>query len=233
MMLFYDMNYWVYMLPAFAVVMFAQYYVKSTYRRWSKVVTLSRMTGAQAAQRLINTGRLYDVNVEAVSGKMTDHYDPRQKVLRLSQGVYQTASVASVAIAAHELGHALQDNEGYYPLKIRSALIPVVNIGSTMGWIFIIIGLFMQWSELAWLGVIVFSAGALFSLATLPIELNASARAKELLVQSGIIVGKEEQKGVNKVLNAAAFTYVAALLTSIMQLLYFTSLVGGMGGRRR
>lgn len=232
-MLFYDLNYWVYMLPAFAVVMFAQYYVKSTYRRWSKVVTLSRMTGAQAAQRLINTGRLYDVNVEAVSGKMTDHYDPRQKVLRLSQGVYQTASVASVAIAAHELGHAIQDNEGYYPLKIRSALIPVVNIGSTMGWIFIIIGLFMQWSELAWLGVIVFSAGALFSLATLPIELNASARAKELLVQSGIIVGKEEQKGVNKVLNAAAFTYVAALLTSIMQLLYFTSLVGGMGGRRR
>jgi Zn-dependent membrane protease YugP len=233
MMLFYDLNYWVYMLPAFAVVMFAQYYVKSTYRRWSKVVTLSRMTGAQAAQRLINTGRLYDVNVEAVSGKMTDHYDPRQKVLRLSQGVYQTASVASVAIAAHELGHAIQDNEGYYPLKIRSALIPVVNIGSTMGWIFIIIGLFMQWSELAWLGVIVFSAGALFSLATLPIELNASARAKELLVQSRIIVGKEEQKGVNKVLNAAAFTYVAALLTSIMQLLYFTSLVGGMGGRRR
>ncbi len=232
-MLFYDLNYWVYMLPAFAVVMFAQYYVKSTYRRWSKVVTLSRMTGAQAAQRLINTGRLYDVNVEAVSGKMTDHYDPRQKVLRLSQGVYQTASVASVAIAAHELGHAIQDNEGYYPLKIRSALIPVVNIGSTMGWIFIIIGLFMQWSELAWLGVIVFSAGALFSLATLPIELNASARAKELLVQSGIIVGKEEQKGVNKVLNAAAFTYVAAMLTSIMQLLYFTSLVGGMGGRRR
>lgn len=232
-MLFYDLNYWVYMLPAFAVVMFAQYYVKSTYRRWSKVVTRSRMTGAQAAQRLINTGRLYDVNVEAVSGKMTDHYDPRQKVLRLSQGVYQTASVASVAIAAHELGHAIQDNEEYYPLKIRSALIPVVNIGSTMGWIFIIIGLFMQWSELAWLGVIVFSAGALFSLATLPIELNASARAKELLVQSRIIVGKEEQKGVNKVLNAAAFTYVAALLTSIMQLLYFTSLVGGMGGRRR
>jgi len=220
-MLFYDLNYWVYMLPAFAVVLFAQYYVKSTYRRWSKVVTRSRMTGAQAAQRLINTGRLYDVNVEAVSGKMTDHYDPRQKVLRLSQGVYQTASVASVAIAAHELGHAIQDNEA------------VVNIGSTMGWIFIIIGLFMQWSELAWLGVIVFSAGALFSLATLPIELNASARAKELLVQSRIIVGKEEQKGVNKVLNAAAFTYVAALLTSIMQLLYFTSLVGGMGGRRR
>jgi Zn-dependent membrane protease YugP len=232
-MLFYDVNYWVYMMPAFVLVFFAQYYVKSTYRKWSQVGTRSRMTGAQAAQRLINTGRLFDVNVEAVSGRMTDHYDPRQKVLRLSQGVYQSASVASVAIAAHELGHALQDSEGYFPLKIRSALIPVVNIGSTLGWIFIILGMFMQWSGLAWLGVIVFSAGALFSFATLPVELNASARAKELLVQSGIIVGKEEQKGVNKVLNAAAFTYVAALLTSIMQLFYFTSLVGGMGGRRR
>jgi hypothetical protein len=232
-MLFYDVNYWVYMLPAFVLVFFAQYYVKSTYSKWSQVGTRSRMTGAQAAQRLINTGRLYDVNVEAVSGRMTDHYDPRHKVLRLSEGVYQSASVASVAIAAHELGHALQDNEGYFPLKIRSALIPAVNIGSTLGWIFIIIGMFMQWSGLAWLGVIVFSAGALFSIATLPVELNASARAKELLVQSGIIVGKEERKGVNKVLNAAAFTYVAALLTSIMQLFYFTSLVGGMGGRRR
>ena len=232
-MLFYDLNYWVYMLPVFALVLFAQYYVKSTYQKWNQVGTRSRLTGAQAAQRLINTGRLYDVNVEAVSGRMTDHYDPRQKVLRLSEGVYQTSSVASVAIAAHELGHALQDSEGYYPLRLRSALIPAVNISSTLGWIFIIIGLFMQWSGLAWLGVIVFSAGALFSLATLPVELNASARAKELLVQSGIIVGKEEQKGVNKVLNAAAFTYVAALLTSIMQLFYFTSLVGGMGGRRR
>jgi Zn-dependent membrane protease YugP len=232
-MLFYNVNYWVYMLPAIALVLFAQYYVRSSYKKWSQVGTRSRMTGAQAAERLIKTGRLYDVRVEAVSGKMTDHYDPRTKILRLSQGVYQTASVAAVAIAAHELGHALQDNEQYFPLKLRSAIIPAVNIGSTLGWVFIIIGLFMHWSGLAWAGVIVFSAGALFALATLPVELNASARAKELLVQSGIIVGKEEQKGVNQVLNAAAFTYVAALLTSIMQLLYFTSLVGGMGGRRR
>ena len=232
-MLFYNVNYWVYMLPAIALVLFAQYYVRSSYKKWSQVGTRSRMTGAQAAERLIKTGHLYDVRVEAVSGKMTDHYDPRTKILRLSQGVYQTASVAAVAIAAHELGHALQDNEQYFPLKLRSAIIPAVNIGSTLGWVFIILGLFMHWSGLAWAGVIVFSAGALFALATLPVELNASARAKELLVQSGIIVGKEEQKGVNQVLNAAAFTYVAALLTSIMQLLYFTSLVGGMGGRRR
>ncbi len=231
--MFFDVNYWVYMLPAFFVMLAAQYYVSSTYKKWSQVRNRSQLTGAEAAQRLIRTGGLYDVRVEAVSGKMSDHYDPRSKVLRLSQGVYQTSSVAAVAIAAHELGHAMQDQEGYFPLRLRSTMIPVVNIGSTLGWLFIILGIFMQWTGLAWLGVIVFSAGALFAMATLPVELNASARAKKLLVQSGIIIGQDEQQGVNKVLNAAALTYIAALLTSIMQLLYFTSLVGGMGGRRR
>ncbi len=232
-MLYFDVNYWIYMLPAFLVMLAAQYYVSSTYKKWSQVRNRSQMTGAEAAQRLIRAGGLYDVSVEGVSGRMSDHYDPRKKILRLSQGVYQTPSVAAVAIAAHELGHAIQDQEGYFPLRLRSAMIPAVNIGSTLGWLFIILGLLLQWTGLAWLGVIVFAAGALFALATLPVELNASARAKKLLVQSGIIVGQEEQQGVNSVLNAAALTYVAALLTSIMQLLYFTSLVGGMGGRRR
>ena len=232
-MLFFNVNYWVYMLPAFFVMLTAQYYVSSTYKKWSQVRNRSHLTGAETAQRLIRTGGLDDVRVEGVSGKMTDHYDPRSKVLRLSQGVYQTSSVAAVAIAAHELGHAMQDQEGYFPLRLRSTMIPVVNIGSTLGWLFIILGIFMQWTGLAWVGVIVFSAGALFAMATLPVELNASARAKKLLVQSGIIIGQDEQQGVNKVLNAAALTYIAALLTSIMQLLYFTSLVGGMGGRRR
>ncbi len=232
-MLFFDVNYWVYMLPAFFVMLAAQYYVSSTYKKWSQVRNRSHLTGGEAAQRLIRTGGLDDVRVEGVSGKMTDHYDPRSKVLRLSQGVYQTSSVAAVAIAAHELGHAMQDQEGYFPLRLRSTMIPVVNIGSTLGWLFIILGIFMQWTGLAWLGVIVFSAGALFAMATLPVELNASARAKKLLVQSGIIIGQDEQQGVNKVLNAAALTYIAALLTSVMQLLYFTSLVGGLGGRRR
>ena len=232
-MLFFDVNYWVYMLPAIFVMLATQYFVSSTYRKWNKVRNRSHLTGAEAAQRLIHTGGLDEVRVEGVSGKLTDHYDPRSKVLRLSQGVYQTSSVAAVAIAAHELGHAMQDQEGYFPLQLRSTMIPVVNIGATLGWLFIILGIFMQWTGLAWFGVIVFSAGALFALATLPVELNASARAKKLLVQSGIIIGQDEQQGVNKVLNAAALTYIAALLTSIMQLLYFTSLVGGMGGRRR
>ena len=127
----------------------------------------------------------------------------------------------------------MQDKEGYFPLRLRAAMVPAVNIGSTVGWLFILLGIFMQWTGLAWLGVIVFATGALFSLATLPVELNASARAKKLLVQSGIIVGQDEQQGVNRVLNAAALTYVAALITSVMQLFYFTGLVGGMGGRRR
>lgn len=232
-MWFYDFNYWIFMIPAIILMMIAQYYVSSTYRKWSKVGNRSRLTGAEAAQRLIQAGRLYDVRVEGVSGNLSDHYDPRQKVLRLSQGVYQNRSVAAVAIAAHELGHAMQDNEQYFPLKIRSALVPAVNIGSTLGWILILVGIFLQMTGLAWLGVIIFAGGALFALVTLPVELNASARAKQLLVQTGIIVGREEQEGVNKVLNAAAFTYIAALLTSVMQLFYFVSLVGGMGGRRR
>jgi Zn-dependent membrane protease YugP len=232
-MWFYDFNYWIFMLPAIILMMIAQYYVSSTYRKWNKVGNRSRLTGAEAARRLIQAGRLDDVRVEGVAGNLSDHYDPRQKVLRLSQGVYQNSSVAAVAIAAHELGHAMQDKEQYFPLKIRSALVPAVNIGSILGWILILVGIFLQMTGLAWLGVIIFAGGALFALVTLPVELNASARAKQLLVQTGIIVGREEQEGVNKVLNAAAFTYIAALLTSLMQLFYFVSLVGGMGGRRR
>lgn len=221
------------MLPAIFLMMAAQYFVNSTYRKWSKVGNRSRLTGAEAAKRLIQAGRLNNVRVESVAGKLSDHYDPRHKVLRLSQNVYQNKSVAAVAIAAHELGHAMQDQEQYFPLRIRTALVPAVNIGSILGWIFILLGIFLQITGLAWLGVIIFAGGAIFALVTLPIELNASARAKQLLVQTGIIVGQEEQQGVNKVLNAAALTYVAALLTSIMQLFYFVSMVGGMGGRRR
>ena len=232
-MLFFNFNYWLFMLPAILLMMAAQWYVNSAYRKWGRVANRSRLSGAEAAQRLIRAGGLYDVNVEGVQGNLTDHYDPRQKVLRLSRGVYESRSVASVAIAAHELGHAMQDQEGYFPLRLRAALVPAVNVGSMLGWVFIILGLVMQWTGLAWAGVIVFSAGALFALATLPVELNASARAKALLVQTGIVVGDDEQRGVNNVLNAAALTYIAALVTAILQLFYFVSLVGGMGGRRR
>jgi Zn-dependent membrane protease YugP len=220
-----------YMLPAFILMGLTSWYVKSAYNKWSRIQASSRLTGAQAAQRLMNAGNLYGVQIQTTAGELTDHYDPRNKTLFLSQGVANVASVASVAIAAHELGHAMQDAEEYFPLKFRSALVPVVNIGSNLGWVLIMIGLFLRFTEIAWLGIIIFAGGALFALATLPVEFNASARAKQLLVQSGIIQTEQEQRGVNAVLNAAALTYVAGLITAILQLLYYVSLVGG--GRRR
>jgi Zn-dependent membrane protease YugP len=232
-MFFYDTRYLMFMLPAFLLMLLVQWYVSSAYSKWSKVPASAGVTGAQAAQRLIQAGGLYDVKIEGIQGKMTDHYDPRDKVLRLSRGVAETSSEAALAIAAHELGHAMQDKEGYFPLRLRSAMVPAVNIGSYLGWILIIIGLLLQVTGIAWLGVIVFSGGALFSLATLPVELNASARARQLLASSGLMYREEEMRGVNNVLNAAALTYVAALVTAVMQMLYWVTVVLGMGGRRR
>ncbi len=230
-MFFFSPTYLMYMLPAFILMGLTSWYVKSSYNKWSRVQASSRLTGAQAAQRLLSTGSMYGVKIQTVAGNLTDHYDPRDKTLYLSPGVANVASVASVAIAAHELGHAMQDAEDYLPLRFRSALVPVVNIGSNLGWILIMIGLFLRLTNLAWLGIIIFAGGAIFALATLPVEFNASARAKQLLVQTGIIQTDEEQRGVNAVLNAAALTYVAGLVTAVLQLLYYVSLVGG--GRRR
>lgn len=228
--MFFNSSYLLFMAPAFLLMMLASWYVRSAYNKWSKVPSSSRLTGAQAAQRLVSSGALYGVKIEGVGGNLSDHYDPRSKTLRLSQGVANNASVAAVAIAAHELGHAMQDAEDYMPLRLRAALVPMVNIGSWLGWILIMIGLFLNMLDLAWLGVLVFSGGALFALATLPVELNASARAKQLLSETGIVQTEQERRGVNNVLNAAALTYVAALLTSVLQLLYFASMIGG---RRR
>ena len=237
----FDPTYLLFMVPAFLLMALTSWYVKSAYNKWSKVRAQSGLTGAQAAQRLISSAiysvdggeGLRDVRILGIGGNLTDHYDPRDKTLKLSPGVANTPSVAALAIAAHELGHAMQDSEGYLPLKLRSALVPAVNIGSNLGWILILIGLFLNFTTLAWLGVIAFSAGAVFALATLPVEFNASARAKRMLVESGIVTSEEEQRGVNNVLNAAALTYVAGLVTAVLQLLYYVSLVSGMGGRRR
>ena len=231
-MLFLDPTYMLFMIPAFILMMIAQGYVNGAYKKWSNVIARSRLTGAQAAERLISAGGL-NVNVDGIRGNLTDSYDPRKKILHLSEGVYNSPSVAALSIAAHELGHAMQDQDGYFPLRLRAALVPAVNIGSYLGWILIIIGLILRMTNLAWLGVLVFSGGAIFALATLPVELNASARAKQLLTNTGMIVGEDERRGVNNVLNAAALTYVAGLVTAVMQLLYFVSLVGGLGGRRR
>lgn len=230
-MLLFDPTYIILVaIPSMILMGAASWYVRHANSKWSQIRASSGLTGAQAAQRLISTGNLYGVQVQGTPGELTDHYDPRNKTLFLSNTVANVPSVAAVAIAAHELGHALQDAEDYFPMKVRSALVPVVNIGSNLGWFLIIIGLVLNFTQLAWLGVFIFAGGALFALATLPVEFNASARAKELLAQTGIIQTAEEVRGVNQVLNAAALTYVAGLLTAILQLLYYVFLVGG---RRR
>jgi len=226
----YNFNYIIFMIPAFVLMLITSWYVNAAYKRWSQVQASSRMTGLQAAQRLISAGGLFDVRLEEIGGNLSDNYDPRNKVLHLSRGVAEVASVASLAISAHELGHAMQDKEDYLPLRFRAALVPMVNIGSTVGWIMIMAGLLLNFLNLAWLGVAFFAGGAVFALATLPVELNASQRARVLLTNSGLVTSEQEMRGVSNVLNAAALTYVAALVTSLLQLLYFVNLVGG---RRR
>ncbi len=225
----FDPMYFVFALPGLLLGFWAQARVKSAFKKYSQVRTLRNMTGAQIARALLDAQGLYDVRIEEVQGMLTDHYDPRHKVLRLSPDVYRTPSVAAAGVAAHEMGHALQDARGYAPLRLRSSLVPAVQFGSTLGpWIFIA-GFFLQMTTLAWVGVILFAASVAFALITLPVEFDASRRAKELLVSSGLIVGNESS-GINKVLDAAALTYVAAAVTAIGTLLYYVLLL--TGGRR-
>ncbi|RIK32338.1 MAG: zinc metallopeptidase [Anaerolineae bacterium] len=228
-------------LPSMVLMGITSWYVRHAYNKWSQIRASSGLTGADAARQLIsrsvNIGEagsadLRNVRVMGVGGNLTDHYNPQDKTLYLSPSVANSPSVAAVAVAAHELGHAMQDAEGYAPLRFRSAIVPMVNIGSNLGWILILAGLLLRITEVAWLGVIFFAGGALFALATLPVELNASARAKRLVAEAGIVHTEEEMRGVNQVLNAAALTYVAGLITAVMQLLYYVMLVSGMGRRR-
>lgn len=226
-MFFLDPTYLMYMIPAFILMALTSWYVKAAYNKWSRVASRSRLSGVDATRRLISTSGLYGVQIQGTHGELTDHYDPRNKTVFLSNGVANSPSVAALAIAAHELGHAQQDAEDYFPMRLRGFMVPMVNIGSNLGWILILIGLFLNMTGLAWIGVLVFSGGALFALATLPVEFDASARAKRMLADSGIIQSDEEMRGVNNVLNAAALTYVAGLVTAILQLLYYVSLVSG------
>ncbi|HHU74395.1 MAG TPA: zinc metallopeptidase [Clostridiales bacterium] len=204
--------------------------VKSTFHSYSRVRSRSGMTGAETAQRILHATGLYDVRVERVEGTLSDHYDPRTKVVRLSEAVYDSASIASIGVAAHECGHAIQHSKAYAPLKIRNALVPVVNVSATISWPMIIIGLIMGGSTfLIDLGIILFSTAVLFQLITLPVEYNASKRAVVQLASNGILYG-DELKQTKKVLNAAALTYVAAAAATILQLLRLVIL---FGGRRR
>lgn len=235
-MFLFDPIFLLFMAPAFILVMLAQARVRSTFQRWSQVRNYTNMQGAEAAKHLLLESGLPEVGLETARGRLTDHYDPRTKTLRLSAGVANSSSVAALAIAAHEIGHALQDKHGYTPLRLRAALVPAVNIGSSLGWILIFLGILLRsafGTQLAWIGVGMFALGAVFAFATLPVEINASARARQLLSNAGLIYSAEERQGVNAVLNAAAWTYVAALAAALSQLLYYALLVMGMGGRRR
>lgn len=203
--------------------------VKSTFRKYDKVRSMSGMTGAQAAERILQSAGIRDVRIEHISGELSDHYDPRNKVLRLSDSTYGSASVAAVGVAAHECGHAIQHQKNYAPLSMRSAIVPVANIGSTLAWPLIIIGMFITSNTgllLINIGILCFSLAVLFQLVTLPVEFNASSRALRILGDTGIL-GSEELVKTRKVLRAAALTYVAGAAASILQLLRLLFLTGG------
>ena len=200
--------------------------VNSTYAKYAKERSLSGMTGAQAAQRILSMAGIYDVTIQHVAGNLTDHYDPRNKTLNLSDTVYGSASVAAVGVAAHECGHAIQHDRGYAPLKMRSALAPVANIGANISWPLILIGLLLGGSPLLIeIGILMFSLAVAFQLITLPVEFNASNRAMAMLEETGVLYTDELPK-TRKVLNAAALTYVAAAASSILQLLRLVLLFG-------
>lgn len=218
-------------LPAMLLAMYAQFRVQRAYSKYSKVRNRQNATGADVAQTLM---RDHDINiaVETIPGNLTDHYDPRRDVMRLSQGVARTPSVAAMGIVAHELGHAMQDKTGYPLLKLRAGIVPLVQIGSSIGYIALLGGLMLGITGLAWLGVLLFSGGALFALVTLPVELDASNRAMKMLQASRLVSG-EETAQVKSVLGAAALTYIAALAQAFSQLLYFVFMALGMGRTTR
>lgn len=213
------------------LTLFASARVKSTYSKYNKVKSLSGMTGAMAAERILRYSGIQDVSIQHVSGDLTDHYDSRNKTLNLSDTVYGSTSVAAIGVAAHECGHAIQDNRGYAALKLRGALVPVANFGAAISWPMIILGVILGSSQtLINIGIILFSSVVLFQLITLPVEFNASNRAIKILNESGILYD-EELKHTKKVLGAAALTYVAGAAAVILQLLRLVLLFGG--GRRR
>ena len=223
---YYDPTYMLIVISAL-ISLFAQFLVNSSFSKYSRVRSRSGMTGAQAAERILQSQGIYDVAIQRVSGKLTDHYDPRNKTLNLSDAVYASTSVAAVGVAAHECGHAIQHARGYAPLSFRSALVPVANIGSQLSWLFIILGIFFGGSHtLIMIGILMFSAAVLFQLVTLPVEFNASGRALKLLSETGILQ-KDEVSDTRKVLSAAALTYVAAAATAVLQLLRLLRLFGG------
>ncbi|MCT2345680.1 zinc metallopeptidase [Niallia taxi] len=217
----------IYFLIILIVPIFAQLRVRSAYKKYSKVNTSSHMSGREVARRILDSNGLYDVSIEETRGVLSDHYDPRSKVVRLSSDNYHGHSVAAAAIAAHEVGHAIQDQQEYAFLRFRHALVPVANIGSNFSWILILIGMFAGLSNFVLLGIVFMAAAVLFQFVTLPVEFNASSRAMDEVVGLGIIRNDEERE-TKKVLNAAALTYVAAAAVAVLELLRLILIYTGM-----
>lgn len=229
-MMMFDPLYFVFLAPGILLAMWAQMRISSAYAEGSQIGARSGLTGAEAAHRIMQAEGVYDVAIEPVAGQLTDHYDPSAKVLRLSEGNYAGRSLAALGVAAHEAGHALQDAQRYAPLVVRNFMVPVAGFGSSAAWIVMIAGFVLSLTTLVYVGIGLFSLTVLFQVVNLPVEFDASRRAREALAMTGMI-SEDEDRTVAKVLNAAALTYVAATLTSILTLLYYLYRSGLLGGR--
>jgi len=222
--------YFLFALPALILGMWAQFKIQSAYKKYSKIATSNGMTGAEVARKILDNKQLEDVKIEQVGGTLSDHYDPTKHILRLSQGVFSSNSIAAAGVAAHESGHAIQHKENYGPLKLRSLMVPTVQIGSWIGPLIFIGGMLLASDSMSLIGLLLFSATAIFAVVTIPVEMDASRRAKTLLASSGIAYGNELE-GVSQVLDAAALTYVAGAAQAISTLMYYVFLF--TGNRRR
>ena len=227
----FDPLYLLFIAPGLALSLWASMRVKSTFNKYSKVRSMRGLTGAQAAQELLRGAGITDVKIVRSQGMLSDHYNPVNKTLALSDPVYDSDSVAAIGVATHEAGHAIQHARHYAPLWVRSALVPTANIGSSIGYMVMLFGLFLSSQNMVLIGAVLFSAVLLFQVVTLPVEFNASSRAKALVLEHGIVTA-DERRGVDAVLNAAALTYVAAAVSTLMTLLYFLVRSGLLGGRR-
>lgn len=229
---YYDTIYWILLIPVLALSVYAQAQVSGSFRRYSRVPNRRHITGAQAANEVLRTHGITDVAIRPCRGHLTDHYDPRDNTIYLSESVYQSATVAAVGVAAHEAGHAVQYAVGYGPVKLRMAIVPVTQFGSQFSFIALMLGLVLYVQPLFLIGIILFSLTTFFQLVTLPVEYDASARAIGT-IEGTMMLDEEEQKGAKKVLRAAALTYVAALLSSLLQLLRYVLIFAGRDDRRR
>ncbi len=240
-MFYFDPIYFVFLLPALGLSLWASFRTKAAFKKYSRVPVSTGLTGAQAAQRMLQAAGITDVEIVPQAGTLTDHYNPIVKRLALSEQVYGARSIAAVGVACHEAGHAIQHATAYKPLWFRSLLVPTANIGSKLGYLVMMAGLFLMYAsghvgglgqQIVLFGAVLFSAVLLFQIVTLPVEFDASARAKRLAVANGIVM-PQEREGMDRVLNAAALTYVAAMISTLMTLLYYLYRAGLLGGRGR